>query len=139
MFMISGTSIFTATGRVTIPGTANIRFPIVEVNEGGDYNASTGVFTCRIPGHYWIASTLTKTYGSNIGYVRCYVMINGIGKLIMYTDPVADETAAFSMSASAGFHLRLGDRVQVGGCVNPDHFFNTADTFFSGILIKPDV
>jgi len=108
------------------------------VNEGGDYNASTGVFTCRIPGQYWIAATITKAYRDNVGYVFCRVMINGINKLSMYTDPVTDETALYSMSASAGFHLRLGYRVQVGGCGNPDYIQNDLNTFFSGILIKPD-
>jgi len=137
--IISGTSQFTATGRVTIPGTGNIRFPNVQVNDGGDYNASTGVFTCRIPGQYWISSTLTKVYNDNVDEVYCLVIINGSSKLEMTTDPVSDETAGYSMSASAGFHLRLGDRVQVGECGNPDHIYNTIDPFFSGILIKPDV
>jgi len=109
------------------------------VNEGGDYNSSTGVFTCRIPGQYWIAATITKVAGDNVDFVSCHVMINGIGKLIMYTDPATDETAVYSMSASAGFRLRLGDRVQVGRCGNPDHIYSTVATFFSGILIKPDV
>ena len=139
IYIISGTSLFTATGRVNVFGTRNISFPTVVANEGGDYNASTGVFTCRIPGLYWFASTLTKVLGDNIGYVYCYVMINGINKIRMYTNPVMGEHAAYSMSASAGFHLRLGDRIQVGYCGNQDHIYNTIDTFFSGILIKPDV
>ena len=138
VFFISGTSLFTATGRVTILGTRNIRFPDVVVNEGGDYNAFTGVFTCRIPGQYWISSTITKVYHDNVDFVHCFVVINGIGKLQMFTNPVIDDTAVYSMSASAGFHLRLGDRVQVGLCGNPDHIENNVDTFFSGILIKPD-
>jgi len=57
----------------------------------------------------------------------------------MYTDPVTDQQAAYSMSASAGFHLKLGDRVQVGNCYNEDYIEKNAQTFFSGILIKPDV
>jgi len=137
--IISGTSLFTATGRVTIPGTANIRFPTVQLNEGEDYNVSTGVFTCRIPGQYLIASTLTKVYGDNVDSVSCGVMINNSNRLQMYTDPITDERASYSMSASAGFHLRLGDRVQVGDCWNQDHIYNSIETFFSGILIKPDV
>ena len=137
--IISGTSLFTATGRVTIPGTANIRFPTVQLNEGGDYNVSTGVFTCRIPGQYWLSSTLTKVSSSYVDRVYCHVMINDIGMIQMYTEPITDQTAAYSMSASAGFHLRLGDRVWVGDCLYPDHIYNTIGTFFSGILIKPDV
>jgi len=55
---VSGTSLFTATGRVTLPGLNNpekphISFPNVLLNEGGDYNVFSGVFTCRIPGQYW--------------------------------------------------------------------------------------
>jgi len=135
---ILGTSLFFATHRVTIPGTNNISFPIVHRNEGGDYNASTGVFTCRNTGQYWFASTLTKFYHDSAGYVYCRVMINGMYQLQMYTQPNTDVTAAYSMSFSAGFHLRLGDRVQVGDRGNPDHIINDFDTFFSGILIKPD-
>jgi len=132
----TGTSLFTATHRFTVPGTDNIRFPSVLVNEGGDYNASTGVFTCRIPGQYWFALTITKTY-AHVDYVSCSIIINGTPKLRMYNDPLTDQPGTYSMSASAGFHLRLGDRVWVGDCGNQDHIYNTFDTFFSGILIKP--
>jgi len=66
-------------------------------------------------------------------------MINGEINLHLVTNHVTNATAAYSMSASAGFHLRLGDRVQVGGCTNADAITNFRDTFFSGILIKPDV
>jgi len=138
-FTFSGTSLFTVTGSVSIPGTSYIRFPFVFLNEGGDYNASSGVFTCRIPGQYWFAATLSKIVGNNIPYVICYVKINGSNMISIYADPNADEPAGYSMSASAGFHLKLGDRVQVGGCHHEGYFENNARTFFSGILIKPDV
>jgi len=137
-FTFPGTSLFTATGRVTIPGTYDISFPTVLLNEGGDYDASSGVFTCRIPGQYWFAITLTKNYGPNIDRVYCNVNINGNTAIQIYTDPQTDQSAAYSMSASAGFHLKLGDRVQVGGCEFGDHILNSMTTFFSGILIKPD-
>ena len=57
----------------------------------------------------------------------------------MYTDPYHDQQAGYSMSASAGFHLKLGDRVHVGGCAYEDYIYNDIRTFFSGFLIKPEV
>ena len=138
-FSFSGTSLFTATGRVSISGTHDISFPSVLLNEGGDYDASSGVFTCRIPGQYWFAATITKAVFHGLDTLYCYVMINQNYKLKMYTDPTSDPTPAYSMSASAGFHLKLGDRVQVGNCNYYIYIINDLDTFFSGMLIKPDV
>jgi len=47
--------------------------------------------------------------------------------------------AHFSMTASGGFHLNLGVRVYVGGCENPDALELSYESYFSGVLIKPDV
>ena len=138
MFAILGTSFFSAYGMLANPSTTYIRFPYVIVNEGGDYNASSGVFTCRILGMYWLATTLTKILQPNIGYIYCVVRINGSDMLQLYTDLVTDETAAYSMSASAGFHLRLGDQVQVGDCANANYIYSDKRTHFSGFLVKPD-
>ena len=131
---------FTASNLDTISGTNNVRFPTVLTNLGNDYNSSSGVFTCRIAGQYWFSASITKSTADNVGQTYCYIMINGSTKMEMYhyeRDPLH---AFFSMTASGGFHLNRDDRVQVGDCVHPDFLYSGGgESYFSGVLIKPDV
>jgi len=137
--MFSGTSLFTAT-RLSIIDTDNIRFLRVSANLGNDYNSSSGVFTCRIPGLYWFSASITKNYSENVGQTYCYIIINGSQNLMMWHNERDVVHTTFSMTASGGFHLNRGDRVQVGDCFNPGFLHSgSMYSYFSGVLIKPDV
>jgi len=129
---------FTATSLIIID-TYNIRFPTVLTNLGNDYNSSSGVFTCRTAGQYWFSASIAKSFDDNAGSTSCYIMINGSNMMLMYhyeRDPLH---AFFSITASVGFHLTRGDRVQVGNCFNPSFLGRGSYDYFAGVLIKPDV
>ena len=140
LLIFSGSSLFSATIISIVTGTTNLRFSTVLTNLGNDYNSSSGVFTCRIAGQYWFSASIAKYSSDNVGGTYCYIMINGSNKMMMYhyeRDPLH---AYFSMTASGGFHLNRGDRVQVGGCYNPAFLVSgETESYFSGVLIKPDV
>lgn len=116
-----------------------IRFPAVQLNTGGDYNSSSGVFTCRIPGLYWFSVSLSKQYGPIVNYVGCFFTINGSKKVYLYEDPTQD-IEGYTTTGSIAVHLNVGDRVYVGGCYNqPIPIWNYDATYFSGMLVKPDM
>jgi len=50
-YAFSGSALFTAYS-VDVSDTNTLRFYNVITNLDNDYNSSTGVFTCRIPGYY---------------------------------------------------------------------------------------
>jgi len=109
-------------------------------NEGGDYNPATGVYTARVPGFYWFSATLVKGLGTNVDWVTCYLRVNSIDKLFLYTDPMSEnDRDGYSFTGSAAFRLQVGDRVQVGRCSNGQSIDNGQATHFSGFLIKPDL
>ena len=138
-FPYTGTSAFTAVDK-DITGTSNIRFPKVLFNDGGDYNLVTGVFTTRIAGIYWFSATIAKALNTNIDWVPCYLKVNSVSQIYLYTDPMSEnELDGYSFTGSAAFRLQAGDRVQVGGCTNPGYIRNDYATHFSGFLIRPDV
>jgi len=130
---------FTAT-TLSIIDTKNVRFDTVLTNQGNDYNSSSGVFTCRIAGLYWFSASITKSYTDNDGSTYCYIMINDSNKMFMWHYEQNVLHALFSMTASGGFHLNRGDRVQVGNCADPGFLYSGGmESFFSGFLNKPDV
>ena len=71
---VSGMSGF-AANYLTRVDTNDVRFTDVFYNEGNDYNATTGVFTCRIPDIYWFSATL---YGNSGAY--CNILLYGAKK-----------------------------------------------------------
>jgi len=130
---------FTARG-LSIIDSYNIRFSDVLTNMGNDYNSSTGVFTCRIAGQYWFSASISKSYTDTVANTNCFIMINGSNKMEMYHHEENAMHATFSMTATGGFYLNRGDRVQVGYCFNPGFLFiSNIVSYFSGVLIRPDV
>jgi len=137
-FLVAGNSVFLAVNVFTINGTRDIRFQTVHYNEGNDYNRNTGVYTCRIPGTYWLSASLGKSYGFN-EYINCFIYVNGSPKMELVFILVNDNNNSYyTVSGSGGFHLAKGDRVWVGGCIYPENIFNGYNTHFSGVLIRPD-
>lgn len=55
---------------------------IAEINRGNHYNTSTGVFTCPVPGAYFVG--FQGIGAANAGYGYCYIYRNG-ANINMYT------------------------------------------------------
>jgi len=65
------------------------------------------------------------------------MMVNGRAMIRFYTpNEEADHSSA---SATAGFHLSIGDRVNIGQCGGEEHVFSGLETYFSGMLVTPDI
>jgi len=136
VFVVSGTSMFTAYGVFTINGSSSIRFPNVYFNMGNDYNVTSGEFVCRVPGAYWFSVRLNKI-NRRANEVRCNMMVNGRARIRFYTpNEDADHSSA---SATACFHLSIGDRVNIGQCGGDEHVFSGLETCFSGMLVTHDL
>jgi len=112
----------------------HLRFPEVALNEGNDYDPSTGVFTCRVPGTYWFSAALAKVQTSPDN-VECIIMVND-----GHTDNILMRSANNGVG-SAAFLLKKGDLVRVGRCHNQDKLVTAqpaTHTYFSGVLIRPN-
>jgi len=137
-YIIAGTSVFLAYGVVPINGTDSIRFPYIYYNVGNDYDPSTGVYTCPITGTYWISASLGKLPRAQ-EHVDCKISVNHHVNIAMLLRLYTNNTqSAYTVSISGGFYLRKGDRVQVGFCRDKENIANAANTYFSGVLLRPD-
>ncbi|WAR08191.1 SEM5B-like protein, partial [Mya arenaria] len=105
-------SAFTATGYAPY-GNDSIRFPYVILNDGNDYNSSTGVFTCRVPGLYLVTATLSKDLGTTVDWVACYIQQNGANKLYLYHDMRGDDVDGYATSTTGTFRLRVNDQIRI--------------------------
>jgi len=133
--VVSGSSAFTAQRLRVLSNTENVVFPNVIYNEGNDYNATSGVFTCRIPGIYWFSATLMNSQNDQ-SQNYCMFLLNGKSQVYVFV-PRSSTGGVETGTGSEVMRLNQGDRVQVGGCYQNDHF-NSYDisNSFSGMLIK---
>jgi len=134
---VTGSSAFLATKVTVLGSSGNIAFPMIYYNEGGDYNNTSGVFTCRVPGTYWFAAGIGMVNQASMS-IECRVLHNNQIRLHMYFNTV-NTNAGITSSVSGAFRLQHGDWVQVGQCYNADHIYSGDMTFFSGMLITPSV
>ena len=112
------------------------------LNQGGGYDATTGEFTCRLPGLY-VFHVHAQTSGSHQAHlylIHDYEETYGyVGKL--YADAAAT-TDHQSASTSAVLLLKEGDTVRVrawGSAVDRDsYFYDGGANSFHGFLVKPD-
>ena len=127
---------------VTIPAAGltpnTLRFTHVVTNIGGDYNTSTGKFTCQYSGIYAFTLHILKFAGTDL--VQCSIRKNQSTVVITHSNPQGPSEAGYlSSTNSAVVHLARGDEVDVGGCTafNTIYYKNTF-TSFSGFLLKAD-
>ena len=131
-------SAFTVTGPTG--GGYPLTFSTTVFNEGSNFNAGTGKFTCSVPGVYFFALSLIKRRSSDdsvndrvVGYIRQ----NGHNKVSTYIDP-NDQYAdygSYGTSATVTLRLQTGDVVDVTGS---NSNYMSPHTMFSGFLIQPD-
>jgi len=138
--VFAGRSLFFAYGGSTFNATNNIIFRGILDNVGNDYDCSTGVYTCRIPGTYWFTASLGKfSFKGNL-LINCFILVNDYAYVAMQSDlGNYNNSSVDTVSGSGGMYLSKGDSVSVGRCKGLEHINNDFHTHFSGVLITPDV
>ena len=113
-----------------------IRFTRVITNTGGQYNTSTGIFTCQYPGMYVFALHLENVYKER---AYCYIRKDQ-SNFLRVSSSSGNSTSYYISSTHAVIHLDRGDEVDVGSCENIPGIFKSSDggTSFSGFLLKDD-
>lgn len=91
-----------------------VTFTKVDLNEGSDYNLTTGEFVCRIPGTYLFSATIENASFATDAYCQFY--INSFAQYYIQSAPREVNSAFYTASASVVFRLNATDRVYMGGC-----------------------
>ncbi|OWF40284.1 complement C1q tumor necrosis factor-related protein 5-like [Mizuhopecten yessoensis] len=124
------------THKLTNVGSEQIiPFDLAEINIGNQYNPTTGVFTCDIPGLYVFHLTLT-IYSDK--YVELRLYKNGQSMHYVY---VGNKGYLGSESTTALIQLDQGDTV----LIKSDQYHSTGDliypgySYFSGFLLYPRI
>ena len=110
-----------------------LRFSRVVSNTLNGYNATSGKFTCQIPGLYLFTMMVMRSNGhSSAPY--CYIYFNGvISNIIAEANGPSDSHP--SATNTLVRHLNKGDAVYLA-CGNVAYMSYYSN--FSGVLIQPD-
>ncbi|OWF40283.1 Collagen alpha-1(VIII) chain [Mizuhopecten yessoensis] len=124
------------THKLTNVGSEQIiTFDNAEINIGNQYNPTTGVFTCDIPGLYVFHLTITIYGDTN---VELFFTKNG---QYMHNFYLANKEFLSSGSPTALIQLDQGDTVWI----KSDQYHSTGDliyggfSYFSGFLLYPRI
>nr|6Z6V_C Chain C, Complement C1q subcomponent subunit C [Homo sapiens]6Z6V_F Chain F, Complement C1q subcomponent subunit C [Homo sapiens] len=126
-------SVFTVTRQTHQPPAPNslIRFNAVLTNPQGDYDTSTGKFTCKVPGLYYFVYHASHT--ANL----CVLLYRSGVKVVTF----CGHTSKTNQVNSGGVLLRLQVGEEVWLAVN-DYYdmvgIQGSDSVFSGFLLFPD-
>ncbi|XP_016070072.1 PREDICTED: complement C1q subcomponent subunit C [Miniopterus natalensis] len=126
-------SVFTVTRQTVLPPAQNslVKFNTVITNPQGDYNTSTGKFTCKVPGLYYFVHHTSHTANLCVQLYRDNVQVTIF----------CDHMSSNRQVSSGGVLLRLQEGAQVWLGVNDYNGMvgtEGSDSVFSGFLLFPD-
>ena len=110
-----------------------LRFRNVVSNILNGYNATSGKFTCQIPGLYLFTVMIMRGSGHTEGSF-CFIYVNGVDTNVI-VEAYGPTFAYPSSTNTLVRHLNKGDTVYLNcGYVALMSMYNS----FSGVLIQPD-
>ncbi|GAB5574663.1 complement C1q subcomponent subunit C [Prionailurus viverrinus] len=126
-------SVFTVTRQTSQYPTANslVKFNVAITNPQGDYDTSTGKFTCRVPGLYYFVYHTSQT--ANL----CVLLYRSGVRVTTFCDHLSNRKQV----SSGGVLLQLQAGEQVWLAVNDYNGMvgtEGSDSVFSGFLLFPD-
>ncbi|OBS60560.1 hypothetical protein A6R68_08327 [Neotoma lepida] len=126
-------SVFTVTRQTAQYPAANglVKFNSVVTNPQGDYDTSTGKFTCKVPGLYYFVHHTSQT--ANL----CVQLVHNRVKVTSFCDHMSNSKQV----SSGGVLLRLQKGDEVWLAVNDYNGMvgtEGSDSVFSGFLLFPD-
>ena len=110
-----------------------LRFSRVVSNTFNGYNATSGKFTCQIPGLYLFTMMIMRDSG-NTGNLYCHIYVNG-GYSGIEADANGVSASYPSSTNTLVRHLNKGDTVYLSGI---NVAIMSSYSSFSGVLIQPD-
>ncbi|XP_045179206.2 A disintegrin and metalloproteinase with thrombospondin motifs adt-1-like [Mercenaria mercenaria] len=115
--------------------TTKLTFSHTIYQIGGDFDPSTGTFTCSVPGTYHFSVNLVKDYHAS--YVYCYMKKNTSNLVYIQVNPDGEgESGESAVSQSTITHLNKGDTVYLGTCTSTSYMGTWSS--FTGFLLYPD-
>jgi hypothetical protein len=120
---------FYAKGKKSITSGSPIIFNEVPVNEGGGFDAATGVFTTPVPGTYIF--TASFKCDKETSYAEVYIYANGSRYSSIYSK---HSSAACSLS----LQLKSDQEVWLQTWDNED-YINSDYLSFMGALVQPQL
>jgi hypothetical protein len=119
---------FYAKGKKSVKEGNPIIFKEVPVNEGGGFDAATGVFTAPVPGTYTFTASVCST---NSDVRACFTVDDTLYNYILGTQR-ATGTGSLSLQLKAGQKVFL-----LAG--NYENNFDSNLLFFTGALVQPQL
>ncbi|XP_060600749.1 complement C1q tumor necrosis factor-related protein 5-like isoform X2 [Ruditapes philippinarum] len=124
----------------------------IHFNEGTDFNADTGTFSCSKPGVYYFTASLIKKRAyensEKVDLVHCIIYKNTETMLELLVDPndgpkvdvnnISADIGSTAVTNSMVVRLERGDTVYLGDCDNPLTSLEPYSSF-SGFLLYQDV
>ena len=108
-------------------------------NVDRSYNEATGVFTCKIPGHYYISTSLLK-HDNYQGHAYCSIYKNNVPLVWAYTRPGDSPYHGYTAAVVSTYtHLAVGGTVKLANCSwTASWNIDSGYSSFSGFLVTPD-